>query len=187
MVNMTVLSIGDPIMVKDILRANMDYPGPISIRLAQGKADAVIYEPGTMKYTIGKGIVANEGDDATIFAHGEMVRQALGVARDLKKEGLSVRVIDMFTIKPLDVQLVLSCIRETKNILVWEDHVMNGGLASAISDAITDNGVYPAGFKRLGIPQVWAGFGSGEEQRIKYGYDTEAAKNAIRVMTGMGA
>jgi len=187
MVNMTVLSIGDPIMVKDILRENIDYPGPMSIRLAQGKADAVIYEPGTMKYTIGKGIVANEGGDATIFAHGEMVRQALDAARDLKEEGISVRVIDMFTIKPLDVELVLNCIRETRNILVWEDHVMNGGLASAVSDAITDNGVYPAAFKRLGIPQVWAGFGSGAEQRVKYGYDVETAKSVLRAMCRAGA
>jgi len=186
MVNMTVLSIGDPVMIKDILRQSMDYPGPISIRLAQGKADAVIYEPGTMTYTIGKGIVANDGDDATIFAHGEMVRQALDAARDLKEEGLSIRVIDMFTIKPLDVELTLRCVRETKNILVWEDHLMNGGLASAISDAITDNGVYPTAFKRLGIPQVWAGFGSGAEMRVKYGYDIEDAKKALRAMCGAG-
>jgi len=182
MVNMTVMSIGDPVMVKDIIYASMDYPGPIFIRLAQGKADAVIYEPGTMKYEIGKGIIARDGSDATIFCHGEMARQALGAAIDLEKEGLSVRVIDMFTIKPLDVELVLRCVKETKRILVWEDHLMYGGLASAIADAMADNGVYPEAFRRLGIPQVYAGFGSGPEQRVKYGYDIEAAKEAIRGM-----
>jgi len=182
MVNMTVMSIGDPVMIKDILYQSIDRPGPMFIRLAQGKADAVVYEPGTMTYEIGKGIVANEGGDATIFCHGEMVRQALEAARDLQEEGVSVRVVDMFTIKPLDVDLTLRCVRETERILVWEDHLMNGGLASAISDTITDNGVYPKAFKRLGIPQVYAGFGSGPEQRVKYGYDIESAKNALRAM-----
>ena len=182
MVNMTVLSIGDPVMIKDIILASMDRPGPMFIRLAQGKADAVIYEPGTMQYEIGKGIVARDGKDATVFCHGEMVRQALEAATTLEGEGLSVRVVDMFTIKPLDTELVLRCVKETKRILVWEDHLMNGGLASAVSDAMTDNGVYPEAFKRLGIPQVYAGFGSGPEQRVKYGYDIEAAKNALRAM-----
>jgi len=182
MVNMTVLSIGDPAMVRDILIASMDRPGPMYIRLAQGKQDAVIYEQGTMKYEIGKGIVAMDGSDITIFCHGEMVKESLDAAIALKAEGISVRVVDMFTIKPLDVELVLRCVKETKNIIVWEDHVMNGGLASAVSDAMTDNGVYPAAFKRLGIPQVYAGFGSGPEQRVKYGYDVESVKKAIRAI-----
>ena len=182
MVNMTVMSIGDPVMIKDILYQSIDRPGPMFIRLAQGKADAVIYEPGTMTYEIGKGIVARDGADVTVFCHGEMVRQALEAAAVLEGEGISVRVVDMFTIKPLDTELVLRCVKETGRVLVWEDHLMNGGLASAVSDAITDNGVYPEAFKRLGIPQVYAGFGSGPEQRVKYGYDVEAAKQAIRAM-----
>jgi transketolase len=152
------------------------------IRLAQGKVDAVIYEPGTMKYEIGKGIVAQDGKDITVFCHGEMVMQSLNAAFALKEEGISVRVVDMFTIKPLDVELVLRCVKETKRVIVWEDHVMNGGLASAVSDAMTDNGVYPEAFKRFGIPQVYAGFGSGPEQRVKYGYDVEDVKKAIRAM-----
>ena len=182
MVNMTVLSIGDPVMVKDIIYTGMTYPGPMFIRLAQGKADAVIYEPGTVKPEIGKGIIANEGDDVTILCHGEMLRQGLEAARSLIDEGIAVRVVDMFSIKPLDVDMVLRCVKETKRILVWEDHLMNGGLASAVSDAMTNNCVFPEAFKRLGIPQVYAGFGSGPEQRVKYGYDIEAAKAAIRAM-----
>ena len=180
LVNMTVISIGDPNMIRDILWASMKYPGPMFIRLAQGKKDRVIYEEGTMKYEIGKGIIAKEGKDVIIFAHGEMVFQALEAAFRLEAEGISVGVIDMFTIKPLDKELVLRAVEETGRIVVLEDHLMYGGLATAISDLLIDRAVYPKAFRRLGIPQVYAGFGTGEELRAKYGYDTEATVRAVR-------
>ena len=179
-VNMTVISIGDPNMIRDIFYAGMERPGPMFIRLAQGKADRVIYEPGSMKYEIGKGIVARDGVDVTLFAHGEMVFQALQAAEAAEKEGISVRVIDMFTIKPLDEELTLRCVSETGRVVVLEDHLTTGGLASAVADVMADNGVYPAAFKRLGIPQVYAGFGSGEDLRAKYGYDDAATLSALR-------
>ncbi|MCL2124578.1 MAG: hypothetical protein FWH33_01150 [Oscillospiraceae bacterium] len=182
MVNMTVISIGDPNMVRDILHAGMDYPGPMYIRLAQGKRDLVLYEPGSMKYEIGKGIVTRDGSDITLIVHGEMVAQSLEIAAALEKEGISIRVVDMFTIKPLDEELVLRCVNETKRIIVWEDHLMTGGLASAVADLLLDSGVQPDGFKRFGIPQIFAGFGSGEELRVKYGYDRETVTNAVREM-----
>ena len=128
-------------MIRDILYAGMEYPGPMFIRLAQGRRDLVLYEPGSVKYEIGKGIVARDGSDITLFAHGEMVAQSLEVAASLEQEGVSVRVVDMFTIKPLDEELVLRCVEETKNVIVWEDHLMSGGLASAISDLLMDKGV----------------------------------------------
>ena len=182
LVNMTVLSIGDPNMVGDIMIESMNYPHPLYIRLAQGKKDRMLYEPGTRTYKIGTGITAREGDDATIFAHGEMVYVALEAAMVLATEGTEVRVIDMYSIKPLDTDLLFKAVKETENIVVLEDHLMVGGLASTISDAFTDNGIYPKNFKRLGIPQVYAGFGSGEEQRKKYGYDNVATAAAIKDM-----
>ncbi len=181
-VNMTVISIGDPILIRDVLTASMTYPGPMFIRLAQGKQDRVIYEPGSVKIEIGKGLTSREGRDATIFAHGEMVYQALEAAKALEADGLDVRVVDMFTIKPIDTQIVQKAVEETGRIVVLEDHLAYGGLASAIADVFADMGVYPKKFKRLGIPQVYAGFGSGEELRKKYGYDTDATIAAIRGM-----
>ena len=179
-VNMTVVSIGDPNMVRDIIYESMDYPGPMFIRLAQGKRDRVLYQPGSTEFKIGRGIVARDGSDVTLFAHGEMVSQALEAAAELENEGISVKVVDMFTIKPLDEQLVLDCVSETKRVVVLEDHLMNGGLASAVADLFADKGVYPSVFKRLGIPQVYAGFGSGEELRNKYGYGLDATISALR-------
>jgi transketolase len=182
LVNMTVLSIGDPNMVGDIMILSMDYPHPLYIRLAQGKKDRMLYEPGTYTYKIGMGLTPRDGKDATIIAHGEMVFEALGAADTLASEGISVRVIDMYSIKPLDKELVFKAVKETGNIVVLEDHLMDGGLASVISDAFADEGVYPKHFKRLGIPQVYAGFGSGEEQRVKYGYDQVATVAAVKKM-----
>jgi transketolase len=182
MVNMTVLSIGDPNMVRDIMNLSITYPHPMFLRLAQGKADRVLYEPGTIKYEIGKGIVAHPGKDATIMAHGEMVFEAIEASKELEKDGLSVRVVDMYSIKPIDKDLIIKTVKETKNILVLEDHLMEGGLASSVADVFVDSGVYPKKFKRMGIPQVYAGFGSGPEQRKKYGYDKDAAVVALREM-----
>ena len=185
MVNMSVLSIGDPNMVRDVIYASLEHPGPMYIRLAQGKADKVIYEPGSVKFAIGKGEIAREGADATVFAHGEMVFQSLEAAAALEKEGLSVRVVDMYSIKPLDEELTCRCAEETKRIVVLEDHLMSGGLGSAIADCLMDRGVFPKAFRRLGIPQVYAGFGSGEDLRKKYGYDLAATVGAIREVCGV--
>jgi len=182
MVNMTVLSIGDPNMIRYIMILSMTYPHPIYIRLAQGKKARMLYEPGTYNYKIGMGITALDGKDATIFSHGEMVFEALEAAKALAEEKISVRVIDMYSIKPVDKDLILKAVKETQNIVVLEDHLMEGGLASTISDVMIDSGVYPKKFKRLGIPQVYAGFGSGEEQRKKYGYDKDAAIAAVKKM-----
>ncbi|MCL1804510.1 MAG: transketolase family protein [Clostridiales bacterium] len=179
-VNMTVLSIGDPNLIRDAIYASMDLPGPLYIRLAQGKQDAVIYEKGSIKFEFGKGIVARDGSDVTIFAHGEMVRQALEAALKLEEEGKSVRVVDMVSIKPIDEDLIVSCVKETGRIVVVEDHLMTGGLASAVADVMADRGVSPKAFKRLGIPQVFAGFGSGVELRNKYGYGLDATVAALK-------
>jgi transketolase len=182
MVNMTVLSIGDPNMVRDIMYLSITYPHPLYIRLAQGKKDRMLYEPGKYEYKIGMGLTARDGQDATIIAHGEMVFEALEAADMLAKEGIKVRVVDMYSIKPVDKELIYKAAKETHNILVLEDHLMDGGLASTVADALMDGGVYPKHFKRLGIPQVYAGFGEGELQRQKYGYDKVAAADAVRKM-----
>ena len=182
MVNMTVLSIGDPNMIRDILLLSMTYPHPMYIRLAQGKQDRLLYEPGSVEFKIGMGLTVRAGKDATIIAHGEMVFQSLEAAKDLEAEGIDVRVVDMYSIDPVDKDLILKVTRETGNVLVIEDHLMEGGLASTVADVFVDSGVYPKKFKRLGIPQVYAGFGSGPEQRKKYGYDKAATIAAIKGM-----
>ncbi|MBN9190050.1 MAG: transketolase family protein, partial [Microbacterium sp.] len=173
--NMTVTSIGDPLMVGEIIRQSMSMTGPIYIRLAVGKKDKVLYEPGQHEVRIGKGIVAREGTDVTIFTHGTTVAQALDAADELAEDGRSVRVVDMFTLKPIDEELIVRCAEETDGrFVVLEDHLAYGGLASRIADVAADRGIRLTAFERLGIPQVYAGFGEDEQLRDKYGYGLTA-------------
>ncbi|MDQ0030479.1 transketolase family protein [Arthrobacter bambusae] len=179
--NMTVTSIGDPLMVGEIIRQSMTMQGPIYIRLAVGKKDRVLYEPGQHDVRIGKGIVAREGTDATIFTHGTVVAQALDAAEELAKDGHSVRVVDMFTLKPIDEELISRCAVETNGrFVVVEDHLAYGGLASRVADVVADRNIHLSAFERLGIPQVYAGFGDDEELRNKHGYGLEATIAATR-------
>ncbi len=180
MVNMTVLSIGDPNMIRDILHLSMEYPGPMYIRLAQGKKDRQLYEPGTIPFSIGGSVTARDGKDVTILTHGEMVGLSLDVAEELKEEGIDVRVVDMYTIKPFDREAVDKAVEETGNLVVWEDHLMSGGLASSLADYFVDHAVQPKSFKRFGIPQVYAGFGSGEDLQKKYHYHKQDVAEYIR-------
>jgi transketolase len=179
--NMTVTSIGDPLMVGEIIRASMAMSGPIYIRLAVGKKDKVLYEPGQHEVRIGKGIVAREGTDATIFTHGTVVAQALDAAEELAKDGRSIRVVDMFTLKPIDEELIVRSAAETGGrFVVLEDHLAYGGLASRVADVVADRGVRLTAFERLGIPQVYAGFGEDEQLRDKHGYGLAATVAALR-------
>lgn len=179
--NMTVTSIGDPLLVGEVIRQSMTMQGPIYIRLAVGKKDKVLYEPGQHEARIGKGIVAAEGTDATLFTHGTTVAQALDAADELAKEGHSVRVVDMFTLKPIDEELIVRCAAETGGrFVVLEDHLAYGGLATRVADVVADRGVRLTAFERLGIPQVYAGFGDDQELRDKHGYGLSATIAAAR-------
>ncbi|WP_146341141.1 transketolase family protein [Nesterenkonia sp. NBAIMH1] len=185
LVNMTVTSIGDPLMVGEVLRQSMSMSGPLYIRLAVGKKDKVIYEPGSVDVEIGKGITAREGEDLTIFAHGETVAQALEAADVLAADhGISARVVDMFTLKPVDEDLIVRCAEETGRFVVVEDHLAYGGLASQISEVLADRQIRLDGFRRLGIPQVFAGFGEADELRDKHGYGLRATVEAAAAIVG---
>ena len=109
-----------------------------------------------------------------------MVREAIKVHEELLKEGISVQVIDMFTIKPLDREAVLKAAEKTGRIVTWEDHLMQNGLSSAVADTLVDAGVALKSFKRFGIPQTYPGFGSSQELYRKYGYDAETVSSYIK-------
>ena len=109
---------------------------------------------------------------------------ALDAAEELAEEGIDLRVIDMYTIKPFDKEAVNKALEETNGIIVWEDHLMEGGLASSLADYFVDNKIQPKQFKRFGIPQVYAGFGAGFEQQEKYGYAKKDIIACVKEMMG---
>lgn len=179
-VNMTVTAVSDPNMLRDLLNQSMDIPGPVYIRLSQGKADQVLYQPGEHEIRIGKAITARAGDDLTMITYGELVAQCLDAAEELAKDGINARVIDMFTLKPVDKQAIIDAAQQTGRIMVVEDHLAYGGLASIVSDTLVDAGVSLQAFRRLGVPQVYAGFGSADELRDKHGFGLAATIEAAR-------
>lgn len=127
-----------------------------------------------------KGLIAREGTDITLFAHGEMVVQALRAANAVADEGISVRVVDMFTLKPIDVDLIKQCADQTKRFVVLEDHLKMSGLAQGIANVLADEMIHLDWFHRLGIPQVYAGFGEDEDLRNKHGYGLQHTIDALR-------
>ena len=172
LVNMTVIAASDPTQLKQVIQKSLTYPGPMSIRMDPGKKNRVIY-PADAVFEIGKGYTAKEGTDISIIACGEMVDYALQVADQAEEAGISVRVIDMFTVKPLDEEIVLKAAEETGRIVVWEDHLMKNGLASAVADTLADHTVALKSCKRFGVPQVYPGFGNPEQLYKLYGYDVD--------------
>ena len=155
---MTVVSISDPMMVREVLQQSMSLPGPLYIRTGVGKKDTVIYDFDELDISIGRGIVAREGTDITLFCHGEMVAQAMQAAAAMADEGVSVRVVDIFTLKPIDVDLIKQCADDTHRFVVLEDHLMASGLAQCIANVLADQMIHSTGsggWAFLGL----AGFG----------------------------
>ena len=179
LVNMTVCAASDPVQLRQIIEKSMTYDGPLSIRIDPGKENRILY-PSDADFEIGKGFTAREGRDIAVIACGEMVDYALQLHDAAEKEGISVRVIDMFTVKPLDEEIVRKAASETGRIIVLEDHLMKNGLASAVADVLCDQGISVKSFKRFGVPQVYPGFGSPEELYHQYQYDLEAVLSYVK-------
>lgn len=134
----TIVEVTDYAILESVMRQLPYLPGVKYIRVDRKKAKPV-YEMGG-EAPIGKGIVLREGADITIIASGIMVQEALEAAKTLEAEGIQATVIDMFTVKPLDVELVLQCAEKTGAMVVAENHNRIGGLCSAVADALVENG-----------------------------------------------
>jgi len=179
MANMTVIVPGDPNQVGKVIEASLDYAGPVYIRIGRGK-EPVVYEK-EYDFKIGKAITVRQGKDATVIACGIAVFHALQAATKLAEKGISIRVIDMHTVKPLDTEAVLKAARETGKIVTAEEHSIIGGLGSAVAETILEGGV-SVKFKRLGIPDVFPPIGSPEELYAEYGFDGDGIARQLTSM-----
>ena len=179
--NMTVIAPSDFLETKKAVRAALKMDGPVYIRLGRGDA-AVLYSE-LDDYEIGKAITIQDGTDVTLIATGVMVQRAVAAAKLLEQEGVSCRVVDMHTIKPLDTEAVIKAARETKGIVTLEEHNVKGGLGSAVSEVVAELKGEKAPVKILGIPDVFGGVASAELLWDSYGMDAESiAKTAKELM-----
>lgn len=126
MPNMRVMCTSDDIQTKWAIDELSKIEGPVYLRLCR-YATPLIYDE-TQKFEFGKGIQIGEGTDATVFATGVVVAEAIKAKEELAKQGIDIRVVDIHTIKPLDKELVVKCAKETKKIISIEDHNIIGGL-----------------------------------------------------------
>ncbi len=129
--NMTVLSPVDGIETRKMVKAAVEYDGPVYIRINRNEVPDVSDE--NEKFKIGKPYVIREGKDVTVFAHGYMVFKALKAAEALEKEEISLRVVNVSTLKPIDEEAIKELASAVKGIVTVEEHSIIGGLASAIS------------------------------------------------------
>ena len=163
--NMTVLSPSDDIQTKWLIKEISKINGPVYVRLAR-LATEVVYDEN-QKFELEKAVQHGDGTDGTIFATGVMVQEALKAQKLLQEKGINVRVIDMFSIKPIDRDMIIKCAKETKKLISIEDHNIIGGLGSAISEVLTDE--YPTKLIRLGIKDTFGRSGKAEDLMKYYG------------------
>jgi transketolase len=146
--NIRVIVPADGVSVRHLIIAVANTPGPFYVRLARPSSE-VVYTKSAV-FDLGRGNILQEGSDATIMACGLMVARALEAANTLKtNHGISCRVVDMFSIKPIDKDLVAKCGQETGAIVTAEEHNIIGGLGGAVAEASVES--YPVPIRRIGI------------------------------------
>ena len=167
----------DPVQTDWVVKNAIEDPSPMYIRLSRDVFPDV-YAPDET-FEEGKGRVVKEGKDAAVIACGIMVGHALKAAEELKKENISLRVVDMFCIKPIDKDLILRCAKETGAIVSAEEHSVIGGLGGAVAEALVESGIgAPMGF--VGLQDQHAECGPYDKLLEKYGLDANAIVQKVR-------
>lgn len=167
--NMTVLSTSDDVQTKWAVKEISKINGPVYLRLSR-LATPIIYGEN-QKFEIGKAVQIGEGTDATIFATGVTVSEAIRTQEILENKGIKVRVVDIHTVKPIDKDMVIKCAKETKKLISVEDHNVIGGLGSAISEVLTEE--YPVKLLRMGINDTFGKSGKATELMQYFGITAE--------------
>jgi transketolase len=171
-----VIAPADEAATKALVKAAAAHVGPVFIRTGRPKA-AIVYG-ADQKFEIGKAIQVSDGDDVTIIANGLLVAQALLAADTLESEGISVRVIDMHTAKPLDREAIARAAAETKAIVVAEEHLVDGGLGVRVAQVVAETRPCPMEF--VGIQNTYAESGTPDELLDKYGLVARDVAAAVR-------
>lgn len=155
--NLTILCPASPLEVKKATIAAYEYEGPVYLRLGTNK-EPEIYD-NDYSFEIGKGVTIKEGNDITLIGTGGILKDILVVAEFLKKCGVSARVINIHTIKPIDKEIIIKAIEETGKLVTIEDHNIIGGLGSAVAEIVAESG-RGVKFKRFGLHGFSKGYGT---------------------------
>ena len=174
--NMQVFSTSDDIQTKWIIKEISKIEGPSYLRLCRMKSP-IIYNEND-KFEIGKAVQIGEGKDATIISTGITTSEALLAKEELKKEGIDVRILDIHTIKPIDIEAIVRCAKETKRIITVEDHNVIGGLGSSVCEVLSQ--YFPKRVEFMGIKDTFGKSGKAEELLKYFEIDSEAIIKKVR-------
>jgi transketolase len=181
--NMTVIVPADFNQTKQATIAIADHQGPVYLRF--GRPVMPIFIKPDAPFIIGKADVIKEGNDVTIIACGHLVWKSIEAIKTLEERGISVELINMHTIKPLDEAAILASVAKTKCVVSAEEHMMNGGLGEAISQFLSRNMPVPQEF--VGVNDSFGESGAPMELMTKYGIDTEnIISAALKVLARKG-
>ena len=175
---MMVVSPCDAPEMRLAVKALLDYDGPAYLRLGRLAVDSVTDTIPGYSFRLGKGITLRDGSDVTVIATGMMVQMALTAADILAREGISARVIDMHTIKPLDGELVLKAALETGCIVTSEEATVVGGLGSAVAEFLSEH--CPVPVVRHGVDDMFGRSGKAQEVLAAYGLTPEGIAEKAR-------
>lgn len=174
--NMSVLVPADAKETNEIIKFAAEYVGPVYIRLGRLNSEDIFGDD--YKFQYGKGVCIEEGFDCTIISTGIMTAISKNAIKELKKNGINVRLIHMPTVKPIDVDIIEKAARETKFILTCEEHSIIGGLGEAVAAVTAET--YPTKVIRLGIKDVFGESGTPEELIRKHGLTLENIVSIIK-------
>jgi len=175
--NMTIVVPCDACETKEAITAAASYQGPMYIRLGRPKVCTVGKKDG---FKIGRARLLKNGTDLSIITCGIMVAKSLEAATILEKEGISTRVVNMHTIRPLDKKMIINCAKNTKGIVTCEEHLVSGGLGSAVAEVVAENAPIP--MKRIGIRGKFGQSGTPEELIKEYHLDVDSIAQAARAL-----
>jgi transketolase len=182
--NMTIVAPTDSDEMRRFMAETIDVPGPVYIRLAKG-GDPIVSRDAD-GFTIGKSIELRAGADVAMIANGVMVNRALAAAEELAREGVECTVINMHTVKPLDEERVLELAGTFPLLVTLEEHVLKGGLGSAVSELLCDRHLgRPPMLKRIGLPDAFPrGYGSQDSMMETYGLQPPQIAETVRQAKG---
>ena len=166
----------DDVQMEWIIKEFLKMEGIHYVR-SNRKAVRNVYKKGS-SFKIGQGNILKEGKDILIIAAGQLVSEALDCAEELEKEGYSVEVIDMFTIKPLDEKLLIKEAKGKSKIVTIENHSIYGGLGSAVSEVIAEDGI-SVPVKRIGVKEKFGQVGTAEFLQEEFGLTAKQIKETI--------
>lgn len=177
MPNMIVLQPVDHIETREIMKYLISSRHPAYLRVSRQPVSNI--NPEDYQFQLGKGVTLVPGENLTIIASGGPVHTALEVAKELLKEDIKARVINIHTIKPIDEEIILKAAKETKGIVTVEDHSIYGGLGSAVAEIVADS-PYATPVKRLGVKDVFGESADAKELYRKHELDKEGILKNVK-------